>query len=228
MADNLPHADRRQGYTPKNSGGSNTSFIDFYRSTLPDRRSQVNAERKAERAEAKAAQAASEAKKAQEEAKTAVDLSEAKEKVNSFLNNLRSAIENAAKETANSMRQKHIEFPEAPKKIESIYDDANTVEYTYRPGDSFGQVINNLGLNTDAGLWGPNGDVAYYTQQLATQGALNSRGNIPVGTKIKLHKRNTPFVLREPEEEKIVSKEVIQDATYPELQKVTSKTPRRV
>ncbi len=63
------------------------------------------------------------------------------------------------------------------------------VEYTYKPGDTFGQVIKDLGLNTDAGLWGSNGDVNYYTQQLVEQGALNSRGNVPIGTVIKLKRR---------------------------------------
>lgn len=65
----------------------------------------------------------------------------------------------------------------------------DVVEYTYKPGDTFGQVIKNLGLQTDNGLWGPNGDVAYYTQQLAEQGAMNSRGNIPIGTTIRLVRR---------------------------------------
>ena len=63
------------------------------------------------------------------------------------------------------------------------------VEYTYKPGDTFGQVIKNLGLNTDAGLWGKGGDVEYYTQQLVEQGALDNRGNVPIGTTIRLRKR---------------------------------------
>lgn len=67
--------------------------------------------------------------------------------------------------------------------------DSDIVEYTYKPGDTFGQVIKNLGLQTSNGLWGPNGDVAYYTQQLAEQGAMNSRGNIPIGTTIRLIRR---------------------------------------
>lgn len=65
----------------------------------------------------------------------------------------------------------------------------DVVEYTYKPGDTFGQVIKNLGLQTNHGLWGPDGDVAYYTQQLAEQGAMNSRGNIPIGTTIRLVRR---------------------------------------
>lgn len=68
-------------------------------------------------------------------------------------------------------------------------DPTEFVEYTYKKGDTFGQVIKDLGLNTDKGLWGNDGDVAYYTQQLMDQGMLGSNGNIPIGTKIKLRKR---------------------------------------
>lgn len=69
--------------------------------------------------------------------------------------------------------------------------DDNVVEYTYKPGDTFGQVIKDLGLNTDAGLWGANGDVEYYTQQLDQQNIWPAgvRQNIPVGTVIKLKRR---------------------------------------
>lgn len=73
--------------------------------------------------------------------------------------------------------------------LEGDKEEEDVIEYTYKPGDSFGQVIKNLGLQTDNGLWGPNGDVAYYTQQLAEQGAMNSRGNIPIGTTIRLVRR---------------------------------------
>lgn len=78
--------------------------------------------------------------------------------------------------------------PTAPAATEETSAE-DVVEYTYKPGDTFGQVIKNLGLQTDNGLWGPNGDVAYYTQQLAEQGAMNSRGNIPIGTTIRLVRR---------------------------------------
>lgn len=71
----------------------------------------------------------------------------------------------------------------------------DVIEYTYKPGDTFGQVITDLGLKTSNGLWGPNGDVEYYTKQLEDQlwksGVWPSgeRQNIPVGTTIKLRKR---------------------------------------
>lgn len=67
--------------------------------------------------------------------------------------------------------------PKPPKK---------TVSYTYKKGDTFGQVILDLGLNTSHGLWGSDGDVAYYTEQLHAQGIY---GNIPIGTTIYLTPR---------------------------------------
>lgn len=65
--------------------------------------------------------------------------------------------------------------------------DPSTISYTYKAGDTFGQVINNLGLNTDHGLWGDGGDVAYYNNQLHAQGLY---GNIPIGTTITLVRRS--------------------------------------
>ena len=73
-------------------------------------------------------------------------------------------------------------------------DAGDVVEYTYKPGDTFGQVILDLGLNTDRGLWGDDGDVEFYAKQLDDQ--LNKSGvwhgvrdNIPIGTTIKLKRR---------------------------------------
>ena len=80
------------------------------------------------------------------------------------------------------------EEPQANKETE---DTGELIEYTYKPGDTFGQVITDLGLTTDKGLWGPDGDVAYYTQQLVDQGvwADGVPRNIPIGTTIKLRRR---------------------------------------
>ena len=64
---------------------------------------------------------------------------------------------------------------------------SSEVKYTYKSGDTFGQVICDLGLKTSHGLWGPDGDVAYYTEQLHQQGIY---GNIPIGTTITLKPRN--------------------------------------
>ena len=63
------------------------------------------------------------------------------------------------------------------------------VTYTYKAGDTFGQVICDLGLKTSHGLWSDDGDVAYYTKQLEAQGALDANGNIPIGTTIVLTPR---------------------------------------
>lgn len=60
------------------------------------------------------------------------------------------------------------------------------VEYVYRPGDTFGKVLMKVGLSDGKNLWGPDGDVEYYSKQLRDQGIS---GNIPIGTKIKLKKR---------------------------------------
>lgn len=73
---------------------------------------------------------------------------------------------------------------EEPKKSNT---KPKAVSYTYKAGDTFGQVIVNLGLKTSHGLWGPDGDVVYYTKQLNEQGIT---GNIPIGTTIKLTPRN--------------------------------------
>ena len=68
-------------------------------------------------------------------------------------------------------------------------ETTDVVTYTYKPGDTFGQVIQDLGLTTSNGLWGAGGDVEYYTRQLINQGALDRNGNIPIGTTIRLTRR---------------------------------------
>ena len=50
----------------------------------------------------------------------------------------------------------------------------------------FGQKLVDLGLATNKGLWGADGDVAFYTKQLHDQGIY---GNLPIGVPIKLKKR---------------------------------------
>ena len=54
------------------------------------------------------------------------------------------------------------------------------VEYSYVKGDYFSKVLVNLGLD-EGNLWGSNGAVNYYTQQLIEQNMLNSRGNVYIG-----------------------------------------------
>ena len=63
------------------------------------------------------------------------------------------------------------------------------IEFTYNPGDAFGQKILDLGIATNNGLWGDNGDVAYYTQQLIDGGYLDGNGNVKLGVPIRLKKR---------------------------------------
>lgn len=79
--------------------------------------------------------------------------------------------------------------PEEPKKPEEKESAEDIVTYTYKPGDTFGQVLLNLGLSDGTNLWGQGGDVDFYTQQLREQNALNSLGNIPIGTTIRLRRR---------------------------------------
>lgn len=75
---------------------------------------------------------------------------------------------------------------EDAKNAEPEEDPNDFVEYTYKPGDTFGQVILDLGIDTNKGLWGSDGDVAFYTKQLRDQGIP---GMVPIGTKIRLKKR---------------------------------------
>lgn len=82
---------------------------------------------------------------------------------------------------------------EASKAPESkTEDDSETITFTINAGEpygGFGQKIVDLGLATDKGLWGSDGDVAFYTQQLYDQGALDANGNLKIGTPIKLKRR---------------------------------------
>lgn len=73
-------------------------------------------------------------------------------------------------------------------------EDADTVTFTLpRANDpsyrGFGQKIVDLGLATDKGLWGADGDVQFYTKQLYEQGAVDRNGNLKIGVPIKLRRR---------------------------------------
>lgn len=79
-------------------------------------------------------------------------------------------------------------------------DDETTdeeVTFTLTANDpkyrGFGQKLVDLGLATDNGLWGENGDVKFYEKQLADQDAINivgdHYGNLKTGIPIKLRKR---------------------------------------
>ena len=62
------------------------------------------------------------------------------------------------------------------------------VTYTYVKGDYFSKVLVKLGLD-EGKLWGNNGTVKFYTQQLVEQGVLNTRGNVKIGVPFTLKKR---------------------------------------
>ena len=68
-------------------------------------------------------------------------------------------------------------------------EETEDIEYTYKDGDTFGQVLLDLGLSDATGkdLWGPGGDVEYYTNQLHDQDIW---GNVPIGRTIKLKRRS--------------------------------------
>lgn len=86
----------------------------------------------------------------------------------------------------NQYKWYEIQAPVNPTPTPTPTPGKKTVTYTYKKGDTFGQVICDLGLKTSHGLWGDNGDVAYYTEQLHKQGIY---GNVPIGTTIKLTPR---------------------------------------
>lgn len=65
---------------------------------------------------------------------------------------------------------------------------AKTVKYTYAKGDYFSKVLVKLGLD-EGKLWGKNGTVAYYTQQLIEQNMLDARGNVKIGKEFTLTRR---------------------------------------
>ena len=67
-------------------------------------------------------------------------------------------------------------------------DDKSQINYTYKPGDYFSKVLVELGLDEN-NLWGENGTVPYYTEQLIAQNMLDSRGNVFVGKKFTLERR---------------------------------------
>lgn len=71
----------------------------------------------------------------------------------------------------------------------AVEDPNDFIEFTYNPGDTFGQKILDLGLATDNGLWGDNGDVNFYTKQLIDGGYIDQNGNIRIGSPIRLRRR---------------------------------------
>lgn len=62
------------------------------------------------------------------------------------------------------------------------------VTYSYAPGDYFSGVLIKLGLDGE-NLWGEDGTVKYYTQQLIEQNMLDYRGNVLLYTPFTLKKK---------------------------------------
>ena len=62
------------------------------------------------------------------------------------------------------------------------------VTYTYVKGDYFSKVLVKLGLD-GGNLWGANGTVKYYTQQLIEQNVLDARGNVKIGVPFTLKRK---------------------------------------
>lgn len=117
-------------------------------------------------------------------------------------NLIKSGVDSA--NTASEMKQKAPEMPQKKEKMDALpapVNEEDLVEYTYKPGDTFGQVIKDLGFDTDAGLWGEDGDVNYYTKQLIDQGVTDGTGNIPIGTTIHLVRRGAELKAPEPQRE---------------------------
>lgn len=62
------------------------------------------------------------------------------------------------------------------------------ITYSYVKGDCFSRVLVKLGLD-EGNLWGENGSVAYYTQQLIEQDVLDQNGNVKIGVPFTLEIR---------------------------------------
>lgn len=82
-------------------------------------------------------------------------------------------------ETLNDVRI--VEYVEEPTPTPTPEPD-NKIWYTYKQGDTFGQVLKNLGLD-EGELWGENGTVNYYTDQLwnTQPDIFDENGNIKIG-----------------------------------------------
>lgn len=78
-----------------------------------------------------------------------------------------------------------VKEPETP----AYPNTGEEVSYTYKSGDTFGQVIKDLGLETEAGLWGSSGDVEFYTKQLIEQDMLDENGNVKLNVEFVLIER---------------------------------------
>lgn len=67
-------------------------------------------------------------------------------------------------------------------------EPSSDIEYTYYKGDYFSKVLVKLGLD-EGKLWGKDGSVKFYTNQLIEQNVLDKRGNVKIGVPFKLVRR---------------------------------------
>lgn len=86
-------------------------------------------------------------------------------------------------------KENKVEVKTEEKTPTVVEDNSDVITYTYKPGDTFGRVLLNLGLSDGSNLWGPGGDVEFYTQQLRDQNMLDYNGNVKLGIPFKLRRR---------------------------------------
>lgn len=65
---------------------------------------------------------------------------------------------------------------------------SHTTTYSYKKGDYFSKVLVTLGLD-EGHLWGEDGTVKYYTEQLIEQDMLDINGNVKIGIPFTLTRR---------------------------------------
>lgn len=134
------------------------------------------------------------------DSKSRKSLSELKEKYvkehNGAINTAFDAFENADKYLANRDKVGTVTGGGSQSNTTDGSSDTTSEEVTFtlpRANDpsyrGFGQKIVDLGLATNKGLWGSDGDVQFYTKQLYEQGAVDKNGNLKIGVPIKLRRR---------------------------------------
>lgn len=134
------------------------------------------------------------------DSKSRKSLSELKEKYvkehNGAINTAFDAFENADKYLANRDKVSTGTGGGSQSNTTDGSSDTTSDEVTFtlpRANDpsyrGFGQKIVDLGLATNKGLWGSDGDVQFYTKQLYEQGAVDKNGNLKIGVPIKLRRR---------------------------------------
>lgn len=134
------------------------------------------------------------------DSKSRKSLSDLKEKYvkehNGAINTAFDAFENADKYLANRDKVSTGTGGGSQSNTTDGSSDTTSEEVTFtlpRANDpsyrGFGQKIVDLGLATNKGLWGSDGDVQFYTKQLYDQGALDANGNLKIGVPIRLKRR---------------------------------------